>query len=110
MEAYLIDNKVYYRIIGAKYSEPQIGSNGILLGELEPRKWNFICFEHEGYKTFQKSKLNFYLNKNKVCTFNLDPPKISPNEKTKYIFFDKIYCKSSSICIFQNPIGSENIE
>ena len=34
VEAYLIDNKVYYRIIGAKYTEPQIGSNGIFLGEL----------------------------------------------------------------------------
>lgn len=34
VEAYLIDNKVYYRIIGVKYTEPQIGSNGIFLGEI----------------------------------------------------------------------------
>jgi hypothetical protein len=32
VESYMIDNKIYYRIIGAKYTEPQIGSNGSLLG------------------------------------------------------------------------------
>ena len=34
LECYLIDNKVYYRTLGSKYSEPQIGSNGLCLGEL----------------------------------------------------------------------------
>lgn len=40
----MIDNKIFYRILGSKYSEPQIGSNGINLGEIEPKKWHFICF------------------------------------------------------------------
>lgn len=44
LESYMIDNKIFYRILGAKYTEPQVGSNGINLGEIEPRKWHFVCF------------------------------------------------------------------
>lgn len=32
IEAYLVDNKVTYRVLGAKYTEPKIGSNGVFLG------------------------------------------------------------------------------
>lgn len=44
LESYMIDNKIFYRILGAKYTEPQVGSNGINLGEIEPKKWHFVCF------------------------------------------------------------------
>lgn len=110
VESYLIDNKVHYRIIGPKYTQPQIGSNGIFLGEIQPKKWNFIAFEHEGHHTFQKSKLKFYINKNKPIVFGLDPPKISSSHITKYIFFDKIYCKASQICLFPSLLGQEGVD
>ena len=110
MEAYLIDNKVYYRIIGVKYTEPQIGSNGIFLGEIEGKKWTFLGFEHEGHHTFQKSKLKFYVNKNKPQVFSLDPPKISSSTKTIYIFFDKLFSRTSSVCLFPSLIGQEGID
>jgi hypothetical protein len=77
---------------------------------LETKKWNFVCFEHEGYRTFYKSKLNFYLNRNKPASYSLDPPKTSSSAQTKYIFFDKIYGKTSSICLFSSPIGLEAID
>ncbi len=64
VQAYIRDMRVYYRVIGAKYNEPR--PNETALGELEPKKWNFICFEHEGPQSLQKSKLNFYLNNNKT--------------------------------------------
>lgn len=40
----------------------------------------------------------------------LDPPKVSSTSQTKYIFFDKIYCKTSSICLFPFLLGQEGIE
>jgi len=69
-----------------------------------------MAIEHEGHHTFQKSKLKCYINKNKPAVFNLDPPKISSSAKTKYIFFDKIYCKASSMCLFPSLIGQEGID
>jgi len=79
------------------------------LGEIEPKKWHFVCFEHEASKVFIKSKLNFYLNKNKPTIFSIDPPKIAKNQETKYIFFDNFYGKSSSIGLFTHPIGNQQV-
>lgn len=77
LECYLIDNKIYYRTVGSKYNSPKIGSNGICLGEIEPKKWNFIGVEHEGPKRILgRSHIIFHINDKKV-SFNLSPPSIS---------------------------------
>lgn len=36
---------------------------------------------------------------------NIDPPKPSTKAKTKIVFFDGLYCRSSSICLFLSTIG-----
>jgi hypothetical protein len=100
LECYLIDNKVYYRTVGSKYNSPKIGSNGICLGEIEPKKWNFVGIEQEGPKRILgRSHIIFRLNDKKI-SYNLSPPTINAKEKMQIVFFDKIYCKTSSVCVF----------
>jgi len=45
------------------------------------------------------------VNKSKPHSIGLDPPKVDSKAQTKYIFFDKIYAKTSSICLFPATIG-----
>lgn len=47
IEAYFIDDKLFYRVLGANYTEPHIGSNGLYLCSIERKKWHFIAIEHE---------------------------------------------------------------
>lgn len=50
------------------------------------------------------------MNKGKPNMVVLDPPKVSSTIQTKYIFFDRIYCKTSSICLFPFLLDQESIE
>jgi|JI6StandDraft_1071083.scaffolds.fasta_scaffold05190_11 hypothetical protein len=47
LETYIIEDKLYYRVLGATYTEPHVGSNGMYLCSIEPRKWHFLAIEHE---------------------------------------------------------------
>ena len=69
-----------------------------------------MCFEHEGPRTLHKSKLKCYVNRQKANVVGLDPPKVSSSTPTKYLFFDRIYFRASSVCLFPLPIGGEEVE
>lgn len=47
LEAYFVNDKLYYRVLGAGYTEPHANSNGMYLCSIEPKKWQFLAIEHE---------------------------------------------------------------
>lgn len=106
LEAYIIDDKLFYRVLGAAYTEPHIGSNGMYLCSIEPKKWHFLSIEHEESKTLSRSKLNVYLEKRIVNTVSIDPPKPPTTAKTTIRFFNNMYCRTSSFALFLSPIGN----
>jgi hypothetical protein len=46
-ECYFVERKLFYRIIPRVYTPPTVNSNGVLIGEFEPRKWYFLGIEHD---------------------------------------------------------------
>jgi hypothetical protein len=40
----------------------------------------------------------------------MDPPRINASSKTKFIFFDRLYARTSSVCLLPMPAGQTFVE
>jgi hypothetical protein len=72
-EGYFIRNKLFYRILGPEYSNPEVGSNGIFLHEFQPLTWTFIGVEHEKGKV-RKSVLRVVVDGDEIMSPPVDFP------------------------------------
>jgi hypothetical protein len=82
-----------YRILPPiAYQPPTIESNGFLVSEFVPGRWNFLAIEHDK-PYLARAQLIAVVNDKQVVSFSMDYPK-----------FDKS-SKLNQVCICNNFIG-----
>lgn len=95
LEAYIVDNKLYYRTLGPDYNPPARGSNGILLETLPVLTWVLVTFEHQK-AAFGKKQLKVVVDGKETLNSMMDFPKINSELTTTASigldFFGQISC------------------
>ncbi|KAL4509991.1 hypothetical protein ABPG72_010184 [Tetrahymena utriculariae] len=112
IEAYFVNNQLFYRILPEQYLEPTPKSNGVLVDQFQLGEWHFIGIDHEVPKLFGKSgSIKVVVNNKKPISFNMDYPKIPSNSQIKkFCFGEHLIGKISSVMILSQPIGVDQIE
>ena len=84
-ECYFKGNCLYYRILApVAYSPPTTSSNGVLIAEFTPGKWNYLALEHD--KPFiSRAQLIAVVNDKQVFNFPMDYPKFEKNSKLEQV-------------------------
>ncbi|CAG9328520.1 unnamed protein product [Blepharisma stoltei] len=78
VEAYFVENTLYYRSLGTDYNPPGKGSNGIRIFEFATEEWIFLALENEKQK-YGKKQLRVAVNGEEICNTTMDFPKIKDN-------------------------------
>lgn len=89
-----MERKLFYRILPSrKYTPPTVNSNGVQIGEFEPKRWYFLGIEHD--KPFiSRATLSAVINNGHPINLHMDYPK-----------FDKSHAKFTSATICSDFVG-----
>ena len=74
-ECYFNQTKLLYRILPpTAYVPPTTDSNGVLISDFQPEKWNYIGIEHDK-PLLARAQLIAVVNDKQVLNFSMDYPK-----------------------------------
>ena len=111
IEAYFLENKLYYRTLGTEYHPPVPGSNGILVYEFQPETWVFLGLEHERPR-FGRNQLRAIVDGEEVLNTPMDYPKFksqSPSFTSGSLCVD-FYGQVATAMVFEDLITIQKMK
>ena len=110
LEAYFVDNCLFYRSLGPEYTLPARGSNGIKLCTIPYKAWTFIAFYHKGKDSLHKSQLKVVVNDSETLSSVMDFPNIAEKELTTGGIALDFYGQISCAMFFCDVLPVEKIK
>ena len=110
LEAYFVDNKLYYRSLGPEYTLPARGSNGINLCKIEYQTWTFVAFYHKSKDSLHKSQLKVVVNDLETLSSVMDFPNVGEKELTMSAIACDFYGQISCMMFFTDVVQTEKIK
>lgn len=105
-ECYFNGSKLLYRILPPVYIPPTVDSNGFLVSEFVPGKWNYLAIEHD--KPFvSRAQLVAVVNDKQVVSFSMDYPQFNKNPKLSQVSIcNNFVGQMSNFVLFKEQVNN----
>ncbi|OMJ89253.1 hypothetical protein SteCoe_8641 [Stentor coeruleus] len=110
LEAYIIDDLLYYRSLGQEYFVPAKGSNGILLCRLPLQVWIFLSFSHRSKEKLHRNQVKVVVNDSEVLSSMMDLPNVNENEMTTAGIGLDFYGQMSCVMFFNDVLTVDKMK